>query len=291
MARMRKGHPGRKLRNYLLDKNLQLSFAIFIVGVTAVLTAVLIAVMVYETNQATKTFYKQRQQATEMFVRLRREATDLFYKQRQEATRILKEQLNVATDMLDVMRQDPDLKEVVERTKKELEKRDAEAVATRKRQDEELRKRREEEDRALQRQREREDRELAAKQRRTQRILIASLVAFSLLFILVVFLYGIVITHKVAGPLYKIGRYLQAIKEGRFPKLYGLRRGDQLVEFYNVFKETYEALKERTARDLELLEEARKALEKSGADGQLLSKLDEAIQEKRQALQAEESSA
>ncbi len=288
MAPSAKGHSGRKLRNYLLDKHLQLSFAVFIVGVTAALTAVLIAVIVYETNQATKTFYRQRRQATEMFVRLRQDATKLFYKQRQEATKILREQLKVATDMLDVMRQDPDLREQVEQTKRELQKRDAEVVATRKRQDEELRKRREAEDRALREQREREDRELAAKQRKTQRILVASMVAFSVLFLVVVFLYGIVITHKVAGPLYKIGRYLQEIRDGRFPKVYGLRKGDQIVEFFNLFKETYEALKARTAEDLELLEALREALGDAKVDPGLAKRLEEAIEKKRKALAASE---
>ena len=49
-------------------------------------------------------------------------------------------------------------------------------------------------------------------------------------------IYGIKMTHKVAGPLFKISLYLAKMKEGRFDKVYNLRKGDQLVEFYDHFK-------------------------------------------------------
>ena len=44
------------------------------------------------------------------------------------------------------------------------------------------------------------------------------------------FIYGIKMTHRVAGPLYKIGGYCAAVAGGRFVKPTPLRRGDQLVE-------------------------------------------------------------
>jgi len=276
-------HKGRKLRNFLLDKKLQLGFTLFIVSVAAALTAVLIAVIVYETNQATKTFSRQRRDATATFSRLRSESTQLFVKQRQKATQMFKKQVKVATDMLDVMKHDPDLKEVVEQTKKEIEKRDLQAVNMRKRQDEEMRKRRESEDQQLQHQREKEDKELASKQQRTQHILIASMVGFSFIFLVVVFLYGIVLTHKVAGPLFKISRYMEKIIEGKLDPLWGLRKGDQLVDFFNLFHEMYDTIKERTGKDADLLERVAKALE-SGGDKDLLADVTKALEEKNRAL-------
>jgi hypothetical protein len=48
--------------------------------------------------------------------------------------------------------------------------------------------------------------------------------------------YGIKMTHRVAGPLFKVSLYLSKMREGRFDKVYNLRKGDQLVEFYDQFK-------------------------------------------------------
>jgi hypothetical protein len=49
-------------------------------------------------------------------------------------------------------------------------------------------------------------------------------------------LYGIKMTHRVAGPLFKVGLYLSKMRDGRFDKVYNLRKGDQLVDFYDQFK-------------------------------------------------------
>jgi len=49
-------------------------------------------------------------------------------------------------------------------------------------------------------------------------------------------LYGIKMTHRVAGPLFKVSLYLSKMREGRFDKVYNLRKGDQLVDFYDQFK-------------------------------------------------------
>src|SRR5262249_4796584 len=49
-------------------------------------------------------------------------------------------------------------------------------------------------------------------------------------------MYGLKTTHKVAGPLFKVTLYLTKMKEGRLDKVYNLRKGDQLVAFYEHFK-------------------------------------------------------
>jgi hypothetical protein len=52
-------------------------------------------------------------------------------------------------------------------------------------------------------------------------------------------LYGIKMTHRVAGPLFKVSLYLSKMRDGRFDKVYNLRKGDQLVEFYDQFKHAH----------------------------------------------------
>jgi hypothetical protein len=48
--------------------------------------------------------------------------------------------------------------------------------------------------------------------------------------------YGIKMTHRVAGPLHKVGLYFQRMREGRYGPVYPLRKGDELMDFYEHFK-------------------------------------------------------
>jgi hypothetical protein len=48
--------------------------------------------------------------------------------------------------------------------------------------------------------------------------------------------YGIKMTHRVAGPLHKIGLYFGKMREGQYGPVYPLRKGDDLMEFYQHFK-------------------------------------------------------
>jgi hypothetical protein len=86
------------------------------------------------------------------------------------------------------------------------------------------------------------------------------LIVFGIALCLVLGLYGIVVTHKVAGPLYKVSVYLDHIRQGRLGTVNDLRRGDQLVAFYQHFKDAHDALRLRTEEDIALLDQAVLAL-------------------------------
>lgn len=88
------------------------------------------------------------------------------------------------------------------------------------------------------------------------RILMMILIAFGCVLSLVLAGYGIVLTHKVAGPLYKITNHLDKIRDGKLGVVYNLRKGDQLVDFFQHFKGAHDALRARTAEDIELLDKA-----------------------------------
>lgn len=75
------------------------------------------------------------------------------------------------------------------------------------------------------------------------------LVTSSVLLCLGLFLYGIKLTHRVAGPLHKVAKVLDAVQCGRFGPISGLRKGDQLVRFYEHFREAHDALRARQAAD------------------------------------------
>lgn len=74
---------------------------------------------------------------------------------------------------------------------------------------------------------------------------------------------GIVVTHKVAGPIYKMKKQLRALEKGSLQVPMPLRKGDELKEFFDAFNDTVRALRTRQQRDLERLDHALASLESS----------------------------
>jgi methyl-accepting chemotaxis protein len=68
--------------------------------------------------------------------------------------------------------------------------------------------------------------------------------------IMVLSMFLTVMTHKVAGPLFKISMYFDQIKEGKLPKLQDLRKGDEFQDFFKKFKRMTETLRDKTESDL-----------------------------------------
>ena len=63
--------------------------------------------------------------------------------------------------------------------------------------------------------------------------------------VLVLFFLLLIMTHKVAGPLYKVSLYFDRMAQGRLGETYPLRRGDMLRDFYDKFKEMHDAVRAR----------------------------------------------
>jgi hypothetical protein len=80
-----------------------------------------------------------------------------------------------------------------------------------------------------------------------------ALAGFFLLLTMFLGAYGIIMTHRVAGPLFKIANYLKRMTDNRFGEIYDLRKGDELQEFFATFKQAYNAVKSRTQEDLQAL--------------------------------------
>jgi hypothetical protein len=70
--------------------------------------------------------------------------------------------------------------------------------------------------------------------------------------VVVLFLYLVVMTHKVAGPLYKVSRYFGQMAEGKLGDIHSLRRGDMLQDFYVTFREAHAAVRARHQEDGEV---------------------------------------
>jgi hypothetical protein len=107
--------------------------------------------------------------------------------------------------------------------------------------------------------------------------------------VFVLSLYLIVMTHKVAGPLYKVTLYFDKMADGRLDTVWPLRKGDMLESFYEKFKSSHTAVKERhvacndkLVRFVELAQAA--GIDQSGEAGHRLDELKKHTEQRKEAL-------
>jgi len=137
------------------------------------------------------------------------------------------------------------------------------------------------------------DAETVALIQRSDGLLLGSFAAISLLLAAALGLFGVVITHRVAGPVFVMGHYLTVLAQGRFPRMRTLRRSDELKAFFRVFIEAVEAMKTREARHAAVLEDALARMRAASARAPELvpaiELLTAAVRERRLALSADDS--
>jgi methyl-accepting chemotaxis protein len=86
---------------------------------------------------------------------------------------------------------------------------------------------------------------------------------------------GIVITHKVVGPAFKMRVLLRAVSKGHLRVDGGLRKGDELQEVFAAFNDMVNQLRHRREQDLEQLDVALEAARQQSRSGDLIRVLDE----------------
>ncbi len=99
------------------------------------------------------------------------------------------------------------------------------------------------------------DAQVVANMAADDRLLLYTLIGFAIILSVVLSVYGIVMTHKVAGPLHKVSLHLDKIRDGKLGVVYDLRKGDELVDFFEHFKNAHDALRHRTEADIALLDQ------------------------------------
>jgi hypothetical protein len=57
--------------------------------------------------------------------------------------------------------------------------------------------------------------------------------------------WGLIVTHRISGPLYIVVRYLGALASGRYPDMRPLRKRDELHDFFAAFEEAVNAMRNR----------------------------------------------
>lgn len=115
--------------------------------------------------------------------------------------------------------------------------------------------------------------EVARDMESRDRELVAKMVAAGFALVLILSIYLVVMTHKVAGPLYKISSYFDRMAAGRFSEASALRRGDMLQDFFSAFQEMNAAMRARMAADVELMEAVCKAARTAKVEGELAEQL------------------
>jgi methyl-accepting chemotaxis protein len=99
-----------------------------------------------------------------------------------------------------------------------------------------------------------------------QQRMIGSLVGGLALMVVLIGMLGIYITHKVAGPVYKMTRLLKQVGEGNLHVDARLRKGDELRDFFETFTRMVGGLRAIEKRQLSEIEAALAALERGSKD-------------------------
>ena len=81
-------------------------------------------------------------------------------------------------------------------------------------------------------------------------------VAFLVFEVLALGVVGLIITHRVCGPVTVIHRHLMTLLDGRYPETRQLRAKDEFQATFKVFTAVIESLRQRDAEEVQILNDA-----------------------------------
>jgi hypothetical protein len=103
----------------------------------------------------------------------------------------------------------------------------------------------------------------------SQHTLFITLTTALTLLVVIIGIAGILVTHKVAGPIFKMKRQIRDVGEGHLRIPNKLRKGDELVEFFGAFETMVINLRSRQQGEIDKLDQAIKTLEPKAEPGEL----------------------
>jgi nitrogen fixation/metabolism regulation signal transduction histidine kinase len=214
----------RKLRNFLLDRHFQLKYSAYLVGV-ALFLSVSLGLILWQTS---RTLVAQSRSSVALGEEIVERGKNLLAES---------EKVNavVRMNIVETYADDPALLEVFQG---EAAKRDGMLEQS---------------------QKQLEDNSVALRSKsqaieREYIIFGAVIVSALLLLTLGIGLAGVVVTHKVAGPVYKMKKLLRELSKGNFRVDARLRKGDELQHFFDAFNETVDELRRRQQEEIEQIE-------------------------------------
>ncbi len=89
------------------------------------------------------------------------------------------------------------------------------------------------------------------------------IVILEVLFLLLSFLFSIFISHKIAGPLFKLHKNIEQVSKGNFDSEVVFRKGDQFVELSKAFNEMLKIFRASLTTHADMARKATAQIEKS----------------------------
>lgn len=90
--------------------------------------------------------------------------------------------------------------------------------------------------------------------------------------------WGLIVTHRISGPLFIVARYLDVLADGQYPDVRPLRKRDELQEFFATFEDAVNGLRGRDIENMRVIDAAL-------ADGDNHDGAIKALEQMREALQ------
>jgi len=84
---------------------------------------------------------------------------------------------------------------------------------------------------------------------------------------------GIIVTHRVVGPAYRLKRLFEHVGKGRLEVTTGIRKGDELQELYHSFSQMVESLRDQRAGEIAQLEQTLIKMESAGVQSAYITEL------------------
>jgi nitrogen fixation/metabolism regulation signal transduction histidine kinase len=225
---MAPGRHQRKLKNYLLDPHFQLKYSLYLVAIAVVLSGALGAIL-WSTSEQVMVQSQRNVEQGQKVVEFGRKVVA----ESRKVSEVVK--MNIVKDP--VYQDNPALLEAftTDAEKQDQRLKDQEA--------------------ALVQQAESLKTELASLEAFRNKMVV-TLCALLVLLVFGIFVAGIIVTHKVAGPIFKMKRQLREVGEGHLRIPGKLRKGDELVHFFDTFERMVRSLRERQESEIAMLDSA-----------------------------------
>ena len=91
---------------------------------------------------------------------------------------------------------------------------------------------------------------------------------------------GLLITHKVCGPIFVITKHFGTMLDGKYPSLRPLRSGDEFAPMFELFKQLVDKQRDRDANEVKKLKTLSAQAKEKGLDKDALDTLQTLIDER-----------
>ncbi|MRG93266.1 HAMP domain-containing protein [Polyangium spumosum] len=233
------GREQRRIRNFLLDKRFQLKYAGYLAAIALVVSALLGVVLWWTSNklidQSRQAVVQQKALVTQGQETVKR--GQLALAERKKNDELVK--MNIAKAYED----SPELaKQFSKDAESDGAKLKEEQASLEKDAD------------SLKQQAAELERQAAAVETQQRNLIVGLVLALGLL-VACIWIAGIVVTHKIAGPVFKMKRMFSRVGEGHLALHERLRKGDEMQDFFESFDQMLGNLRAQKQREIAQIDE------------------------------------